>query len=211
MGKDVIRLHKFIANTTAEGPGTRACIWTQGCLRICPGCLSESTWDINGGYEESVEDVIDKIFEQRFNIEGLTILGGEPFLQTEQIKEILKRTKELRLNTMVFTGYLLEELIMNEKHKETLRYIDLLVDGPFEKDKYDISRPWVGSSNQRFIAMSEDMKSIEEILTQSKNKIELHFGKDGKIELNGMGNFKSILGILKDAGIGDMLDIGQEE
>ena len=93
---------------------------------------------------------------------------------------------------MTFTGYTLEEL-QNKKDNNVdkmLSYIDLLIDGGFEKDKYDLSRPWVGSSNQRYIFLS-DKFSMDE-LKQYKNKIEVRLSKDGRLDINGMGNFNEL-------------------
>ena len=183
-----IRLSKFIEKTSAEGPGMRAVIWTQGCIKNCEGCFAEDTFDVNGGYKEEIDLLINKIRKVRKDIEGVTIIGGEPFLQTREIEIILREVKEMGLNTILFTGYKLEELL-EEKFKRVLFYVDLLVDGAFKKGEYDLSRPWVGSSNQRFIFLSEifDLDVLEQ-----RNKIEV-FISNGKVDINGMGSMGEIV------------------
>ena len=93
---------------------------------------------------------------------------------------------------MCFTGYTLEELKSknNEDINNFLDNIDLLIDGGFEKENYDLSRPWVGSSNQSFIFLTD--RYNEEQIYQYKNKIEVRISQDGKTEINGMGDFATL-------------------
>ena len=96
------------------------------------------------------------------------------------------------LSLVCFSGYTHEELLekKDKNINELLKYTDILIDGGFEKDKFDLSRPWVGSSNQRYIFLT-DRYTLKEILSY-KNKIEVHIDKDGRIDINGMGDFKEI-------------------
>ena len=71
-----------------------------------------------------------------------------------------------------------------------LENIDLLVDGGFEKENFDLSRPWVGSSNQRYIFLS-DVYSPDTIKKYT-NKVEVRISQGGKLEINGMGDFEKI-------------------
>ncbi len=74
----------------------------------------------------------------------------------------------------------------------------MLIDGPFDEEKFDISRPWVGSSNQSYRFLTPSYKHLENNLTSIKNKIEVRLHKDGAIFLNGMGDFNSIKNKLKN-------------
>ena len=96
------------------------------------------------------------------------------------------------MSIICFSGYTYEEI--KEKNDNNinnlLKYTDILIDGGFEKDKFDLSRPWVGSSNQRYIFLS-DRYNLNQILNY-KNKIEIHIDKQGNLDINGMGNFDEI-------------------
>ena len=185
-----LNVHKIIKNTKVEGPETRYCIWVQGCSRYCKGCMNTATWSKQGGQIFTTEYLIKDIFKQP-NIEGITLLGGEPFEQAEALGEIAKAVKGKGLGVLCFTGYFLEELQDDMKNKTLLENTDLLIDGPFEVENVDYSRPWCGSSNQRYHFLTD--RYNEEIFVKYKNKIEINISKNGCISLNGMGNFKEIM------------------
>ncbi len=186
-----MRIYKIIKNTTVEGPGNRFCIWFQGCSKHCRGCFATETWDYNLGKEYNSKELIEMITSQK-DIEGVTFLGGEPFDQSTELAKLAKKIKKNSLSIVCFTGYTIEELkTKNDKSvRDLLNTIDLLIDGGFEKEKFDLSRPWVGSSNQRYIFLS-DRYSEQEIM-KYKNKIEVHIDSDGKMEINGMGDFNKL-------------------
>ena len=184
-----LRVFNILKNTKVEGPETRYCIWVQGCSRHCKGCQAVHTWSHLGGVLYNVKDIIADIKKQK-NIEGVTFLGGEPFEQAEALGIIAKAVKKEGLGVLCFTGGLLEELQQNEKNKTLLENIDLLIDGAFEADKVDYSRPWCGSKNQRYHFLTN--RYNEEIFEKYKNKIEINISKNGTIFMNGMGNFDEI-------------------
>ena len=183
------RVFNILKNTKVEGPETRYCIWVQGCSRHCKGCQAVHTWSHSGGVLYNVKDIIADIKKQK-NIEGVTFLGGEPFEQAEALGIIAKAVKKEGLGVLCFTGGLLEELQQKEENKILLENIDLLIDGAFEADKVDYSRPWCGSTNQRYHFLTN--RYNEEIFEKYKNKIEINISKNGTIFMNGMGNFDEI-------------------
>lgn len=184
-----LRVFNILKNTKVEGPETRYCIWVQGCSRHCKGCQAVHTWSHSGGVLYKVNDIIADIKKQK-NIEGVTFLGGEPFEQAEALGIIAKSVKKEGLGVLCFTGGLLEELQKKEENKILLENIDLLIDGAFEADKVDYSRPWCGSKNQRYHFLTN--RYNEEIFEKYKNKIEINISKNGTIFMNGMGNFDEI-------------------
>lgn len=184
-----LRVFNILKNTKVEGPETRYCIWVQGCSRHCKGCQAVHTWSHSGGVLYNVKDIIADIKKQK-NIEGVTFLGGEPFEQAEALGIIAKTVKKEGLGVLCFTGSLLEELQQKKENKILLENIDLLIDGAFEADKVDYSRPWCGSKNQRYHFLTN--RYNEEIFEKYKNKIEINISKDGTIFMNGMGNFDEI-------------------
>ena len=185
-----LRVFNILKRTKVEGPGIRYCIWTQGCSRHCKGCQAVHTWSHSGGYLVDVKDIIEDI-KSRKDIEGVTFLGGEPFEQAEALGIIAEEVQKLGLSVLCFSGFLLEELRAEEKNKLLLDNIDLLIDGEFKQELVDYSRPWCGSSNQRYHFLTD--RYNEEIFEKYKNKVEVNISKNGVIFMNGMGNFDEIL------------------
>ena len=185
-----LRVFKILKNTKVEGPEIRYCIWVQGCSHHCRGCQAVHTWSHSGGEIYNVEDIIKDIKSQK-GIEGVTFLGGEPFEQAEALGIIAEEVKKLGLGVLCFTGGYLEDLRQDPIHKKLLDNIDLLIDGPFEIDKVDYSRPWCGSSNQRYHFLTD--RYNEEIFVKYKNKVEVNISKNGFVFMNGMGNFEEIM------------------
>ena len=187
----MINVYKIIPQTSVEGPGRRFCIWVQGCRKHCPGCFAKETWEFGVGKNYSVEEVFSQIMAQK-DIEGVTFLGGEPFEQVSELSKLAKLIKDAGLSVVCFTGYTIEEL--KSKHlvevDEFLSHIDLLIDGGFEQENFDLSRPWVGSSNQRYIFLTDFYSKSD--IESCKNKIEARINLDGKLEINGMGDFNRI-------------------
>jgi len=150
----------------SNGPGVRVSIFFQGCHFHCDGCFNSDTWDFNGGKEFN-EITINHILELCDNdvISGLSILGGEPLhpVNISGTVKLCKLFKEKYPNKTIWlwSGYLFEEYI---KDKEIINYLDVLVDGRFEIDKYDSSLKYRGSSNQRVIDIKKTLAKKKIIL-----------------------------------------------
>ena len=187
-----LRVFKILKKTKVEGPGIRFCIWVQGCSKHCEGCYAKNSWDKNGGYSVDIDELFEEIKNSK-EIEGVTFLGGEPFEQAKELSFLAKKIKELDLSILTFSGNTYDELLKknNIYINELLKYTDLLIDGGFEKDKFDLSRAWIGSKNQRYIFLS-DRYSEKDIL-DIKNKVEMRIQKNGEIFMNGMGDFDKLL------------------
>jgi len=187
----MLDVYKILRNTKVEGPGTRFCIWVQGCKKHCKDCFATATWEFGTGQKYTVGELFNLIKSEK-NIEGVTFLGGEPFEQASELTVLAKKIKAAGLSIVCFTGYTIEEL--KEKYdvniNELLSQIDILIDGGFEKENFDLSRPWVGSSNQRFLYLTDRYTSDE--ISKYKNKIEARISKDGLVEFNGMGDFNRL-------------------
>lgn len=187
-----MRVNKIFPKTRAEGPGTRMCIYVQGCSHGCKGCFSEELWDYSGGYECSENELLSTLENVSDEIDGLTILGGEPFDKADKLSLIAKRARQLGKNVITFTGYTYEYLKEQERRdfNRLLEYTDLLIDGEFKEELLDYSRPMVGSSNQRFIYLSQ--RITPEDINAYTNRIEIRTDKNGKTVFNGMGNIQNI-------------------
>lgn len=159
----------------ANGPGVRVSLFVSGCTHKCKGCFNEEAWDFKYGHEytQKEEDKIIELLKPDY-IEGITILGGEPFEYVNQkgILPLLRRIrKELPNKTIwCFSGYTFDTDILEdmcnkyEETKELISYIDVLVDGKFEIDKKDFKLKFRGSSNQRIINVKESLKNNKVIL-----------------------------------------------
>ena len=155
----------------ANGLGVRVSLFVSGCRNHCPGCFNQCTWDFNYGREftQETEDEIINALAPSY-IQGLTVLGGEPFEEENQrvLYPFLKKVKELypQKNIWCYTGYIYEQDLLNQngkKHCEVtenlLQLIDTLVDGPFKQEEKDITLEFRGSRNQRILNLSENKKN----------------------------------------------------
>lgn len=151
MDKKVLRLASPLQEDSfVDGPGIRMVLWTQGCPHHCPNCHNPQTWDLNGGTYYQVEEICKQIRESQLQ-SGLTLSGGEPFLQSEALLDVVKEAKHKKLNIWAYSGYTFEEIIADEKKKELLSYVDVLVDGRYVEAERDYRLVFKGSFNQRII------------------------------------------------------------
>ena len=137
------------------GPGSRYCIWVQGCNKRCPGCVTPSDQAMDGGYPMSAAALGAEIALAK--PDGVTISGGEPFLQAEALAQVLDTVRRVfRYDTgvIVYTGYRLEELRKDPSAAALLARTDLLIDGPYIRE-LDDGKSLRGSSNQRIIPLTE--------------------------------------------------------
>lgn len=144
--------------TESEGPGKRFALWVQGCERRCPGCCNPEMQEIKRNVVVNVKDLFEIIRQSKESndIEGLSFIGGEPFLQACGLAEVAQWAHCEGLSILVFTGYLLDELkqMHNTDVDLLLKYTDILVDGPYIQEQYDNERDWIGSKNQRVFFLS---------------------------------------------------------
>ena len=146
-----------------DGEGVRCSIYLSGCLFACKECFNESIQNFNAGqlYTKEIEDQIIQDLSNSY-VQGLTILGGEPFLNTQVAKSLAKRVRDEFGSTKdiwVYSGYTYEQLLNgSEDKKELLSLCDVLVDGPFMIFLKDLSLRFRGSSNQRIIDIKHSSK-----------------------------------------------------
>ena len=154
----------------SNGPGARVSIFMQGCTFHCKNCFNPETHDFMGG-EEFTEDTIDQVLKlcENANVEGLSILGGEPMhpMNIEGTTELAKKFKEKfpNKNLWVWTGFLFDRDLQN---KEVLKYIDVLVDGQYVDELRDPRLKYNGSSNQRVIDVQNSVKQGKVIFYKDK-------------------------------------------
>ena len=174
------------------GPGLRYAIWTQGCIHNCKNCIAPDTHPLDkNGYWLGIEELYLEIEEnmKKENIRGITISGGEPFLQAKPLVELIKRLKErTQLDIICFTGF--EYSNLKNKKDKSIEYIlvniDILIDGKYieEKNENNYLR---GSSNQNIIFLSERYREYENDMKNLKNRnIEIMWINDREIFIAGI-------------------------
>jgi anaerobic ribonucleoside-triphosphate reductase activating protein len=153
----MISIRKILYPVLTLGPGKRIGIWTQGCTHGCKNCIDTSTWAFNIKFDKNVTDVLKEVEHLMINneVNGITISGGDPFMQTELVP-FLKGLRSLGINDiLVYTGYTLDQ-IMEKRLEEALEYIDVLIDGLYVEELND-NLPLRGSSNQRVIFFNDNV------------------------------------------------------
>lgn len=180
----MLNLGRVLPCTEAEGPGRRFCVWTQGCLRRCPGCCNQSLLDIAPRMMCSSEQLCSLVVEawRTFGLEGVTFLGGEPMLQARGLAPVARCAHEHGLSVIVFTGYERAELDtcgLAGVH-DLLAHTDVLVDGPYLSARPDTVRNWVGSANQRFHYLTSRYCSAIETDARYRGVVEIWPPGDGE-------------------------------
>ena len=160
----------------ANGEGVRTTLFVSGCTRGCPGCFNSGAWSFSAGepFTREVEDRIIASLEPDY-IDGLTLLGGEPMEPENQagLVEFVERVREAfprgcGKTIWCFTGDTLDELMVGGRHHtevtdRLLDCIDILVDGPWVQELYDITLRFRGSSNQRIIDLNATRAQAAEL------------------------------------------------
>lgn len=166
-----IRLFGTAVDSIVDGPGLRYSIFTQGCFHRCAGCHNQESRALDGGYDERIDDIVAEIAKNRI-VQGVTLTGGDPLVQSEACLVLVKKIKkELTLNIWLYSGYLFEDIrdgVCGKAAVELLNWCDVLVDGPFVQKLLHHDLLWRGSSNQRLIDLPESMKSGEVVLWESE-------------------------------------------
>lgn len=203
-----VRVAAIVPETDAEGPGRRFALWVQGCAIRCDGCFNPHLWGQAGGRAVSVDDLLAQVSVA--DVEGVTILGGEPFEQARPLGRLGAEVQRLGLSVMTFTGHEHEHLIgpnAPDGADRLLAHTDLLVDGRYVADQPDQVRPWVGSTNQRFHFLTDHYRHIANELHELPDRVEVRIARDGEISVNGWAGVAQLDNLL--AGISAPLGRGQ--
>lgn len=154
----ILRIAGIVRESIVDGPGLRFVVFAQGCPHKCSGCHNQITHDFHRGYDCDMNKIMSEINKNPL-LTGVTFSGGEPFCQPKGFYELGKEIKLKNLDLIAFTGYTLEQLQEMSKENDyigkLLNIVDYLIDGPFVLEQKDLTLPFMGSSNQRFINMSE--------------------------------------------------------
>lgn len=160
-----LRYHNITHDDMLNGEGLRVVLWVSGCIHKCEGCQNPITWNINSGleFDEKAKNELYHYLEKDY-ISGLTLSGGDP-LHPENRKHTLNIAKEVKekfpnKTVWLYTGFTWEVV----KNIEGIEYVDILVDGRWEKELFDPKLYWKGSSNQRVIDVQKSLKENTVIL-----------------------------------------------
>ena len=156
----------------ANGEGVRVSLFVSGCTHHCPGCFNQDTWDFSYGNEytdKTEKEILDALSPGYVN--GLTLLGGEPFEPQNQkvLVQLLRKVKERypEKNIWCYTGYLFDKDVLDkmckesEVTKEIVSYLDIVVDGEFMIDRKNLKINFRGSDNQRIIDVKKTLDAGE--------------------------------------------------
>lgn len=160
-----------------DGEGVRNSLYVSGCLFACAGCYNKVAQSFSYGerYTPELEERILKDLEPDY-VQGLTLLGGEPFLNTGILLPLVNKVREKFGNEKdiwSWTGYTWEELQVETADKiELLERIDILVDGRFELAKKDLTLQFRGSSNQRIIKVKESLEQNVVVLWNAEESVK---------------------------------------
>lgn len=197
-GRERVRLSGPLDSLTVarhSGPGLRVIFWVQGCrLRCTRNCLNPHLLRDEGGVLVAAGELAGALMTRAHDyreIEGVTVLGGEPFDQAASLALALAPVRAAGLSVMVYTGHTLEALseraVREEGVAALLALCDILVDGPFVDRLYDESLIWRGSTNQRLLLLSGRYgeRDIERALRLQGRAVSLMRAPDGAVAVSG--------------------------
>lgn len=163
----MLRLFGEIKESITDGPGIRYAVFTQGCPHYCTGCHNPESHSFTDGYLVKEDKLIAEIYKNPL-LDGVTLSGGEPFMQAAELAEIAAAVKAKGLNVIVFSGYTYEELLVLAKERKgytaLLQNTDILVDGRFDITRKSMDLRFRGSLNQRAIDVPASLESGNVVL-----------------------------------------------
>ncbi|ENZ5592230.1 anaerobic ribonucleoside-triphosphate reductase activating protein [Enterococcus faecalis] len=174
------KIADYKAFNFVDGEGVRNSLYVSGCLFACEGCFNKAVQNFNYG-TPFTESLMNQIIEDMSHdyVQGLTLLGGEPFLNTDVCLSVVKRVRETfgsAKDIWSWSGYTFEELLLETPDKlELLHSIDILVDGRFELAKRNLNLQFRGSSNQRIIDVPKSLAAGKAVIWEKCHDAETSY------------------------------------
>lgn len=174
------KIADYKAFNFVDGEGVRNSLYVSGCLFACEGCFNKAVQNFNYG-TPFTESLMNQIIEDLSHdyVQGLTLLGGEPFLNTDVCLSVVKRVRETfgsAKDIWSWSGYTFEELLLETPDKlELLHSIDILVDGSFELAKRNLNLQFRGSSNQRIIDVPKSLAAGKAVIWEKCHDAETSY------------------------------------
>jgi anaerobic ribonucleoside-triphosphate reductase activating protein len=152
-----LRVNRMHYPVTVLGHGVRAGIWVQGCTIGCAGCVSRDTWDPSGGAEIEPAAVVSWLDSLPGPLDGVTVSGGEPFQQPDELATLLAALVLWRddrpVDFLVFSGYAWPRLTSRPDCARALAHCDAVVAGPYV-ERRNTGTPLRGSDNQEIVPLT---------------------------------------------------------
>ncbi|MEV4539464.1 4Fe-4S single cluster domain-containing protein [Asanoa sp. NPDC049518] len=188
MSEPAVAVARYLGTTTAEGPGVRTAVWVQGCSIRCAGCFNPHLFPAEGGVDWSPKALADRILAEPST--GLTLLGGEPFDQAEALAAVARRVRAGGRSVLAFSGYTHAALRRAAAAgrpgvADLLAATDLLIAGPFLRDRIDHERPWAGSTNQEFVVLDDRFPDLADWRTGATDRVQIDVDPSGTVAVNG--------------------------
>lgn len=161
---DTLHIGRIIFPITSLGKGNRIGIWLQGCDLGCHNCMSKDLWYINEKSIMSIDTIIQHVIQFSEKCDGITISGGEPFLQIDNLMKLIIQLHDFVSNDIIlFTGYYEAELknMFNNQYNQIRDYVSLIIAGRYIEEKNN-SIGLAGSCNQEYI-ICRDEYNIKEL------------------------------------------------
>jgi len=164
----MLKLSGIQQDSIVDGPGIRTTFFCQGCPHHCEGCHNPETWPFEGGTEVQTDVLVEMVTSNPL-CRGVTFSGGEPFAQAEGYLALAKALKEKGYEVASYSGYTFEQLLSGTKaQQELLKYIDVLIDGPFVLAEKTLEAPFRGSRNQRILDVPKSLEAGAAISVTAK-------------------------------------------
>jgi len=176
---NILRLGHRLDRSEIYGPGIRSVFWTQGCNLACKGCWNTQYWPSRGGEEISVSAILSQLKELK-DIEGITLLGGEPLQQPQACLELIQGCKEIGLSVFIYTGY--EPSEFDEVMQSCFDLCDIAVTGRYIQELRDTTLRWRGSRNQQVHFISD---LYDDSVLKEQTEVECHILPSGEIRMVG--------------------------
>lgn len=166
----MIRIAGIENDSITDGEGLRIVFFFQGCDKNCDGCQNPDLLPVHKGKEVSL-DYLKKKIDDNPIIDGVTFSGGEPLIQAKELLPLADYVNEKGLSLWIYTGDVFEDIIEkkiddSDVKIELLKKADVIVDGPYEKDKRDLTLLFRGSTNQRLLKGKESVEEEKAICVE---------------------------------------------
>lgn len=184
---ETLRIGELVAESYIYGPGKRFVIWLQGCSLHCTGCWNEDLWDFESGQPYTLDHIL-KLASSIPDLEGISLLGGEPLDQAPNLLSLIIKVKKLGLSIYLSTGYELDEIYSDPLKRTIFDLCDIIISGRYKQELRDLNLKWRGSSNQVITINHNYIDFIDERI----NQVEIHYSADGKIKIIGYPDEKMI-------------------
>jgi anaerobic ribonucleoside-triphosphate reductase activating protein len=157
-------IDRILAPIITLGPGKRLVIWTKGCSKRCKNCANPELWSIEGARNYSVKEIIQIIKNvlQSENITGITITGGDPLEQKDELLLLIEEISLFIDDILIYTGFTYDDIekSWDERELQLLQNnISVLIDGPYIEEQNIEAVVLRGSMNQKLYYFKPEYES----------------------------------------------------